>query len=49
MALMISKGGCVIGIDRVPQLIENAIKSVQKDKPGYIDIGRIKLIGNDSS
>uniref|UniRef100_UPI00358F48D7 protein-L-isoaspartate(D-aspartate) O-methyltransferase-like isoform X1 n=1 Tax=Myxine glutinosa TaxID=7769 RepID=UPI00358F48D7 len=44
---MVGSHGKVIGIDHIPELVNDSIKNVKKDDPGLLSTGRLKLITGD--
>jgi protein-L-isoaspartate(D-aspartate) O-methyltransferase len=45
MALMVGETGMAVGIDHIPEVVENKKKNIQKDKPALLKSNRIKLVG----
>lgn len=45
MARMVGENGRVVGIDVVPQLVEESIKNMNKDDPALLQSGRVTLEG----
>ncbi|XP_051872885.1 l-isoaspartyl protein carboxyl methyltransferase, like isoform X2 [Pristis pectinata] len=47
MARMVGPSGMVVGIDHIPQLVEQSIRNVQADNSTLLEAGRLKLIVGD--
>lgn len=45
MAIMAGKTGRVVGIDHYPELIELSRRNIDRDNPGLLASGRVKLVG----
>ncbi|XP_064483908.1 protein-L-isoaspartate(D-aspartate) O-methyltransferase-like isoform X1 [Ornithodoros turicata] len=47
MALMVGKTGLAVGIDHIPELINQSIENIKLDQPGLYESKRIKLVVGD--
>ncbi|XP_022250792.1 protein-L-isoaspartate(D-aspartate) O-methyltransferase-like isoform X1 [Limulus polyphemus] len=47
MALMVGESGLAVGIDHIDELVNLSIANINKDQPGLIESGNIKLIVGD--
>ncbi|RWS16168.1 Protein-L-isoaspartate(D-aspartate) O-methyltransferase-like protein [Dinothrombium tinctorium] len=48
MAVMVGPKGKAIGIDHIPELVQMSIENIERDQPGLIKSGNIKMIGLNS-
>lgn len=46
MAIMLGENGMAVGIDHIPELVENAVKNVKTDNPELLTSGRLVLESN---
>lgn len=47
MSVMLGPKGVVVGIDHISELVDFSKKNIDRDKPGFIDSGRIVLVTGD--
>ncbi|OZJ05828.1 hypothetical protein BZG36_00941 [Bifiguratus adelaidae] len=47
MAAMVGPEGRVVGIDHIEELVEQATNNVRRDRPDYLDSGRIHFVTGD--
>lgn len=43
MAIMVGENGKAVGIDHIPELVENSIENVKKDNPDLLNSQRVIL------
>ncbi|XP_046474484.1 protein-L-isoaspartate(D-aspartate) O-methyltransferase isoform X1 [Neodiprion pinetum] len=47
MAHMVGSGGLVVGLEHIPELVEDSRKNVELDRPDLVQDGRIKFVVGD--